>query len=102
MAVTMENNQSQQENKKQGGLGQGTINTINNFPLRGFGRPFLGQRVATGVALRGATGFFAANPWFWGILGIILLIVIFTAGIVGFGGFPASEQNNQTPASEQQ
>lgn len=74
-----------------GGINRG-INAINSLTHRGFPNPFrnIGLKLAL-QAGRSLFTFLAANPWFWAVVAI-LIVVIFTFVIVmGSGGSISSE-----------
>lgn len=98
MDPTLENNTSQQEKSKKGPVSQG-INLLNNIPGGGVKIPF-GKIIRPGVTvLKGFTAFLAANPWVWGILGgVVLVIVVFAIVFSGaFGGIPGAPTQEIAP-----
>lgn len=95
MDPTLEEKQSDQAQKKQsgGGISRG-INSINN--LGRFKNPFgkIGSRVIAQTALRGFAAFLAGTGFPIAVaLGLVLLFTIII--VMGFGGAPPSELNNQ-------
>jgi hypothetical protein len=97
MNSTPEEKQNDQTQKKTigGGINQG-IKVINNLVGGGFKNPFgkISSRVVTQTALRGFFTFLV-GPVFPIVIALIAIFV-FTLIIVGLGGAPSSEQNNQT------
>lgn len=96
MNPTLEEKQNDQAQEKQpgGGISRG-INSINN--LGRLKNPFgkIGSRVIAQTALRGFTAFLAGQGFpIMVALGLVLLFTIII--IMGFGGAPPSEMNNQT------
>ncbi len=90
MDPTPEDNTSQKENQKRGPISQG-LDLISNIPKNPFGK-FAGSRALAQTAIRGFAAFLAANPWVWGILGIVVLfVVVFVIVFSGFsGGIPGA------------
>ena len=88
-------NDQAQEKRSGGGIGQG-INAINKLVRGELKNPLgkIGSRVALQTALRGLSAFLA-SPAGLPILIAMMLVVVFTIIIVGFGGTPPLESNNQ-------
>lgn len=100
MDPTLEEKQNelpQQKRSTEGTISQG-INTINNLARarRGFTNPLgkVGQGVVQQAALRGFAAFLAGSGLPVAIaLGLVLLFTVII--VMGFGGAPSSETNNQ-------
>lgn len=96
MNPALEEKQNDQAQEKQagGGISRG-INSINN--LGRLKNPFgkIGSRAIAQTALRGFTAFLAGQGF--PIVVALGLVLLFTMIIImGFGGAPISELNNQT------
>lgn len=96
-----QNDQAQGEQSGQGIIGRG-INSINNLGrtnrLLSNSINKIGSRVAAQTALRGLTAFLGSTSGVWvPIAATVILVLVFTLIIVGFGGTPPSETNLQTP-----
>lgn len=95
MNPALEEKQNDQAQGKQtgGGISRG-INSINN--LGRLKNPFgkIGSRAVAQIALRGFAAFLAGSGFpIMVALGLVLLFTIII--IMGFGGAPPSEQNDQ-------
>lgn len=97
MDPTLEEKQNDQTQKEQlgGGINRG-INTINKLARGGLKNPLgkVGQRIVVQTVLRGFAAFLAGPGL--PIVIAIASVLVFTFIIVGFGGAPPSEINNQS------
>lgn len=88
----------QQEKKQRGGEGVSAVGNI----LSGLPRKSLRRTITIGAS-RAAVGLFA-NPYFWIIIGVVILLFVSTALIVGSGaapGSPSSLPQKETTTVEQ-
>jgi len=98
MDPTPEKDQSQE--KKEGSLGQGTVNAINNLSIGRQGNPLglgkirVGSRLTIQAGSKIAT-FLFTTPSGWLTIGIIIVvfftIIVLTAGFGGAPGAPTQE-----------
>jgi hypothetical protein len=70
------------------------INALNNLMRGGIKNPL--GKFGTNAAMKGLLAFLTSNPWVLGIIITLVVVVVFTFVIVGFGGVPSTQIDAQS------